>query len=159
METKFNQYKQEKFVKEFDYDYTKLSQRVIDVFGDKEFGMDEVDWYLSSLMELYYNGGEIYRIVTLSNKNKLNKSNLGNHWVIDEGCFTRTYGNIRDEYYNRDDYDEDLEYFPFVITAYIKPKSINIQFSLGAFEELPEEGEIYIENGVPKFSSIKKYIH
>jgi len=147
----------QQFVESFGFDYDELLQKCINVFGDEEIGQYELDWYIDSLKDLYDNGGEIYRIVTLSSTNDLNKSDLGNHWVMDEGCFTRTYGNIRDEHYNQDDYDENLEYFPFVITTHINPKSINIGFSLVSFGELPEEGEIYVENGVPEFIKIEKY--
>jgi len=154
---KFDKYKQEKFITEFGYNFEELLQQCENVFGDYKSAIEEVDWYLNSLMELYYNGGEIYRIVTLSNKNELNKSDLGNHWVMDEGCFTRNYGNIKDEYYNRDDYDEDLDYFPFIITANVNPKDIDVEISISQFNELPEEGEIYIENGIPEYVNIRLY--
>ncbi len=160
MITNFDKYKQEKFVEEFGFKYEELVQQCEYVFGDVESAKDEVEWYLNTLMNLYYNGGEIYRIVTLRSQETLNKNNLGNHWVMDEGQFVRVYDNIEQEFLNmlEDDEDEDdHNWLPYVVTATIKSKSINIKFSIEAFKELPEEGEIYIENGTSEFVSIKEY--
>jgi len=148
----------QQFVESFGFDYDELLDSCISEFGSEEDGKYELDWYIDTLKDLYENGGEIYRIVKLPNENMLNKSKLGNHWVMDEGLFGRVYGNVEGEYVNQDDYDEDSEYHPFVITAHVNPKSINVKFSLGAFNELPIEGEIYVENGVPEFIKIEKYI-
>jgi len=160
MITKFDNYKKAQFTKEFEIEYDELVQQCETVFGDIEDGIFEVDWYINSLMNLYYNGGEIYRIVTLRNVQSLNKEALGNHWVMDEGLFGRVYGNINQEHLNMmgDDEDSgDYDWKPYVVTANINPKSVNVNRSIHAFKELPEEGEIYIENGIPEFVSIKEY--
>jgi hypothetical protein len=142
----FGKYKQIQFVEEFGHKYEIILQKCENSFNDD--AQTEVDWYINELMNLYYNGGQVYRIVSLKNKKKLD-NNLGNHWTTDEGMFDRIYGNIL---------PENLKLKPYVVTAYIKPKSVNVEGSLNAFEELPEEGEIYIDDNVAQFVNIKKYI-
>lgn len=147
----------QQFVENFNFDYDELLQNCINEFGDEESGKYELDWYIDTLKNLYNNGGEIYRIVKLSDENMLNKDELGNHWVMDIGLFGRVYGNIEEEYINQDDYDEDEEYHPFVITAHVNPKDINVEVSIEQFRELPMEGEVYVENGIPEFIEMKEY--
>jgi hypothetical protein len=146
MITKFDKYKQIQFVEEFGHKYEVILQKCENSFHDD--AQNEVDWYINELMNLYINGGEVYRIVSLKNKKKIDDNNLGNHWTSDEGMFDRIYGNIL---------PENPKLKPYVITAYVKPKSVNVEGSLSAFEELPEEGEIYIDSNVAQFVSVKKY--
>lgn len=162
MVTKFNKYKQKQFVKELGFEYEKLIQRCENEFGDREDAEYEVEWYVTELMNIYYNGGKLYRIVMLPNKNKLNKEKLGNYWVTDEGILPRVIGSAIDTsevnvslsyiFDNEEEYDY---FYPFVITALVKPKSVDIKKSLSAFKELPLEGEIYVDNA--KFLNIKEY--
>lgn len=83
MITNFDKYRQREFVKEFGSDYDELIKKCEYEFSE-EWAEHEVDWYVQELMNLYYNGGVVYRIVKLPDINKLNKDKLGNHWVTDK---------------------------------------------------------------------------
>lgn len=137
----------EGFKEDFDIDYDELLKKCSDEFGDLSNGKFEVDWYLDVVEELYKKGGEVYRVVFLDEELNLD-DNLGEHWTIDEGCFDRIYGNIS---------PEQREKIPYLITAKIPPKFIDVQKSINMFKQLPQEAEVNLIKN-PREYTIKKYV-
>lgn len=133
------------FVNSYGYNLEQIIKDVSNEYGDNKTGEEHTIWYLTELKYLYENGGEIYRIVFLKNINKLKKDKLGNHWTFDKE-FQGVYGNI-----------EDRSKQAYLLTAKVKPGDIDVDTSLGQFVVLPQETEIYIENGIPELINIKKY--
>ena len=114
------------------YVYDDIVSAVSSEFGSIEDGRFETDLYLNTLSDLYNNGGTIYRLVFVNSEKQIDTNNIGNCWTYDVGCFDRFYNNISNGKK------------PFLITAQITPKQIDIDISIGCFIALPQEGEINI---------------
>lgn len=137
----------ENFKEDFSIDYDAMVEVCVNVFGDKETGKYEADWYIDTLEDLYSKGGKVYRMLFLENINDLDKDNLGVSWTLDEGCFSRIYGNIVGEHNDEEAY---------IITALVPPKFVNISQSIECFMELPQESEVNLKDN-PTNIKIEKY--
>jgi len=115
--------------------------------GDYDDSKLEVDDYIDRVEELYNNGGEVYRLVFLNKKEDLNTKDLGEHWTIDIGVFGRFFNSLESGRKGK---------FPFLITAQIEPKQIDVKNSVETFLQLPQENEILLKYP-PKEYKIKKY--
>ena len=124
-------------------DKEEIINKVKFEFNDIEDAEDEVNYYIDSLIDLYNNGGKIYRLVFLDNIEDLRKDDLGKHWVIDPGVFSRfeegLVGTAEGE-------------TPYLITANIEPKQIDIEESISSFIALPLENEINLKYNPTDYS-------
>jgi hypothetical protein len=115
---------------------SKYKDKITKHFG--EYNDDTINsslWTLYDIENLYNNGGHIYRVIWLKNKNDFDKNNLGNHWLSNQGDI----GNIVDLFTFRDDIDGD----PYYIKAYTPPKNVSIPHDY--FNNL-EENEVLVIN-------------
>ena len=112
-------------------------------FNDLEDAEDEVNYYVDLLTDLYNNGGEIYRLVFLDNPDDLREDDLGKHWLMDTAVLDRfqegLLGTAKGE-------------TPYLITANIEPKQIDIEESLSSFIALPLENEINLKYNPTDYS-------
>lgn len=112
-------------------------------FNDLEDAEDEVNYYVDLLTDLYNNGGQIYRLVFLDNPDDLRDDDLGKHWIMDTGVLDRfqegLLGTAEGE-------------TPYLITANIEPKQIDIEESLNSFIALPLENEINLKYNPTDYS-------
>lgn len=126
-------------IKKFKYHllgYTKkeLINLVEGEFSNIQDAKDEVNYYVEGIFNLYDNGGEVYRLLFLNNESDLDTDNLGEHWILDPGTLDRFYHGL-----SSGDTKGDK---PYLITAKIEPKQIDLKSSVEQFIQLPSENEI-----------------
>lgn len=136
----------EGFKEDFNIDYDAVVKKCEAEFGDANTAKYEADWYIDVLEDLFYKGGEIYRIVFLEKEEDLNADGLGTSWTVDEGCFSRIYQNIIGENQGQ----------AYMITAKIPPKFVDVDNSIACFMILPQEAEVNLKCN-PSNIKITKY--
>lgn len=115
---------------------TKYKDKIIKHFGD--YNNDTINSSLLTLYDienLYNNGGYIYRVIWLKNKNEFDKNNLGSHWLLNKGDINI----IVDLFKLR----HDIKGEPYYIKAYTPPKNVSIPYDY--FNNL-EENEVLVIN-------------
>lgn len=134
--------------------YDKIVNDVNKSFSDETRSKEDVDFYLTELEKLQKNGGLIYRIVFLYDINKFDKDKIGEHWTIDIYNIDNIADSLKDGAMEFDEFDEFDELYsdgnsvkkPYLITAKIAPQSINLDWSISQFTELPYELEVNLSN-------------
>ena len=104
--------------------------------GDGGTTSDFVSW-ISRMIDIENNGGEIYRLVYLKDENSLNKKEPGAHWTTDKWVISDYYNDYFQQNYTQQAQGKK----PYIITA-------KIPSGLVKFQDLSRsrEQEIYIPN-------------